>query len=360
MNAVKRRSNSVWLILLMAVLSSNFILYRTEFGLSLLEGAIEGVVLGSMVDLAVVSPLLWMAWRGKITLKGMFSGAALGLITVRFLIPAEWLGSFAAITWIGFAAEGALLFLEILVLAALFVYLPTIIQTARSSNAPLLFSFPDSVDLHVQKRPIIQVLCSEMLMFYFAFASWRKSPHAGDGLFTLHQKSGYLALQLMLIHAIVIESIGIHWWLHDRAPILSIILLLLNVYAVILFIGDIQAVRLTPAKFAEDRIYLSLGLMKRMEVRFSDIAEILQVEGDPEMKAPKNAIEFIPADFGPAPPHVILRLNRPAEAVLVMGIRRKYDQVHIRADEPGKFIEELQERTGKLARPSSVEVSEMF
>jgi len=84
---------------------------------------------------------------------------------------------------------------------------------------------------------------------------------------------------MMMIHAIVIETIGIHWWLHEKSMVLSILLLILNVYSVLFFIADIQAVRLNPIYATNDALYLSLGLMKRTTIRFANIEKI---EKDPE------------------------------------------------------------------------------
>ena len=342
MNAVVRKSaNSVWLILLLLVLGSNLVLYRTEFGGTVLSGASEAVVIGSLIDLAIVAPLLFLAWRRAITLKGFLFGSASGLIVARFLIPAEWLGSYTPITYIGFAAEGALILLELVLVVSLFVYLPKIIRTTREDQKPLLFAFPAAVDSHIRSHPIVHAFCSEMLMFYYAFGAWKKKPLPAEDAFTLHRNTSHMAMQLMLIHAIIIETIGIHWWLHEKSLVLSIILLILNVYSVIYLIGDMQAVRLTPAVFGRDRLYLSLGMSKRMEIRYSDIAEVVTEEEALSGKLSKDTAEFIARDFEEARPHVLLKLKEPVYATLLMGIRRPYTAVAVRTDEKDRFIRRL-------------------
>ena len=350
MEKTRHQTQSVWLLLLLLVLASNTILYRTGIGSRVLDGAAtHGVVAGSLVDFAIVAPLLYLAWRKKFTWKSFLAGAAIGLIAARFIIPAESLGRFETLTWAGFAAEGALLLLEVCLLASLFVYLPSIIRSARSDRAPWLFSFPAAVDRHVRKHPLIQAICSEMLMVYYAFASWKKHPPTGERSFTLHRKTSYIAFHVMLIHAIVIETLGIHWWLHDRSLVLSVILLLLNIYSVVYFIAEIRAVVLTPVQFDGDSLYLSLGLSKRMSIRYGDIAAIELISRDSPPKTQDGTIEFIARDFETLPPHAVLRLARPCEAVLFMGIRKTYDQVRIRLDEPDRFVRKLERETGLRA-----------
>jgi hypothetical protein len=334
----------VWLFLLLLVLASNFSLYHSSFGASLLPAKMNGVVIGSILDLTIVAPVLFLVWQRKLGWKNFLVFMAGGLIVVRFMIPMEYLAPFTAITWVGFGMEGAFLLFEILLLVTLFKYLPEIIRTVKKSPLPLLFSFSHAVDEKVRKQPIIQVICSEMLMFYYAFGSWKKKPTHKENTFTLHKKSSLIAFQVMMIHAIVIETLGIHWWLHDKSIILSVILLVLNIYSVIFFLGDMQAVRLNPLQVGQDRLYVSFGLMKRMEISFEDIDEVIEDKEILEQKLSKKTIDFVARDFEKVYPHVILKLRCPVEATLPIGIKKQYEQVAIRVDEPVKFKEVLKQK----------------
>ena len=84
-------------------------------------------------------------------------------------------------------------------------------------------------------------------------------------------------------------------------------------------------------------MYLSLGLMKRMKVKWSDIDVIIDEPNLLTQKLSKNTIEFIARDFEAVHPNVILQLKHPINATLFMGINKEYEQVAIRVDEPNKF-----------------------
>ncbi|OZU89589.1 beta-carotene 15,15'-monooxygenase [Virgibacillus indicus] len=327
----------VWLVLLLLVLGSNAALYHTAFGMSVMPVNTNGVVAGSIFDLAIVSPILFIAWSRKRNWKYIAVTIAMGLILARFLIPMNFLAPFEAVTWIGFAVEGLLILLEILLLVTLFKYLPGIIRSVKQNSLPVIFSFPKAVHGKVSDAPIIRIICSEILVLYYAFASFRKRPMLNDDTYTLHKKSSLIALQLMLIHAIIFETIGIHWWLHDKSIILSVILLILNIYSVILLIADVQAVRLNPLQVTDERMYISLGLMKRMEIRWSDIEEVIDEPKMLQKKLSKDTIEFIARDFEEVHPDVILKLKYPVEATLFMGIKKQYNQVSIRVDDAERF-----------------------
>src|SRR5690625_1821913 len=104
------------LVLLVFVLIANITLYYTSFGSSVLTENSKGIVIGSMIDIALVTPFLFIAWRRKWTVRNIILAIASGLILVRFLIPIEYLEPFVAITWFGFAVEGAIAFFEIFLL----------------------------------------------------------------------------------------------------------------------------------------------------------------------------------------------------------------------------------------------------
>ena len=101
--------------------------------------------------------------------------------------------------------------------------------------------------------------------------------------------------------------------------------------------------RFNPLQIDNDRLYVSLGLMKRMEVRWKDIAEVIEDRAILEKKLTKNTIDFVARDFEKTYPDVILKLKHPTEATLIMGVK-KYEQVAIRVDEPEKFKQLLKDK----------------
>lgn len=337
MVALKNKKN-IWLAFLLVVLASNYTLYNTGVGLSVIQGESQGVVVGSLIDFVVVMPVLFMLYKRKFSVKQAVLLAATGCIAARFIIPMEYLKPFVAVTWVGFAIEGALVLLEVLLVVTLVFYIPRILADVRASALPDLFSFAKSVEQRVPKHPIIQIICAELLMFYYALVSWKRK--ATPGL-TLHKNSSNIAFQIMIIHAIVIETMGVHWWLHEKSMILSIILLLFNVYSVVFFVADMQAIRLNPVYVTHDKFYVSLGLMKRAEIRFADIDEIIEDKEIVEGKLSKDTIDFVARDFGEAHPQFILNMKDPIDVTFMFGVKKSYKKVAIKADQVQEFRDML-------------------
>jgi len=338
------KKQNIWLAFLFMVLVSNYMLYNTGLGSSILPIETNGVVLGSLIDLVVIVPVLWMLYKGKFSLKQAIFLAAFGCIAARFIIPLEHLQPFVAVTWAGFAIEAILILLEIFLVATLVRYLPRILDDVRASSLPDLFSFSQAVEKQIPKHPVIQMICSDLLVLYYGFASWKRQERPG---LTLHKNSSYIAFQLMIIHGIAIETIGIHWWLHEKSMILSIVLLIFNIYSVIFFIADMQAIRLNPVYVTDDTIYVSLGLMKRTEIHFDKIEEIIEDKEQLERKLSKDTIDFVARDFGEAYPQVILKMKEPVEVTFMLGIKKRYNQVAIKVDQSQEFKQMLQLRMSK-------------
>ncbi|MBG9694301.1 beta-carotene 15,15'-monooxygenase [Lysinibacillus sp. fkY74-1] len=341
---VLRKKQNIWLALLFIVLVSNYTLYNSGLGSVILPIETNGVVLGSLIDLVVVIPILWMLYKGKFSLKQSILLVAIGCIAARFIIPIEHLQPFVAVTWAGFALEGIIIVLEILLIATLVRYLPRVLADVRASSLPDIFSFSKAVEKQFPQHPVIQMICSDLLVLYYGVASWKRQERLG---FTLHKNSSYIAFQLMIIHGIAIETIGIHWWLHEKSMILSIVLLILNIYSVIFLIADMQAIRLNPVYVTDETIYISLGLMKRTEIDFNKIEEVIEDKGQLEGKLSKDTIDFVARDFGEAYPHVILKMKEPVEVTFMLGIKKHYNQVAIKVDQSQEFKQMLQLRMSK-------------
>ncbi|WKA50350.1 beta-carotene 15,15'-monooxygenase [Planococcus liqunii] len=330
---VMRQTNfAKWaLALLLLVLTSNFLLYRSPLSSLVIPEDTFWVVAGSLVDFAFVTPLLMLA-AFRLSLKHFLALIAGGFVLARFIIPSLYFEPFTALFYIGIGLEALVLFAEIAFLGLLLYHVPAIVRTIRSQPESPLFALLPTAYARIKPNPLITVILSESLIFYYAFCSWKKEAPEGPHLISLHKNSSAIAFYIMLIHAIVIETIGIHWWLHDKSLVLSVVLLILNVYSVVYFLGEIQAMRLNPLKISNGKLYVSLGLSKRMEVPLEAIKAI-QWGG----AADKETLTFIAQDFVEPEPQVILEFKEPQEAVLFFGRTKQVSRIALTVDDPAKL-----------------------
>src|SRR5699024_12134853 len=136
----------------------------------------------------------------------------------------EYLAPYVAVTWVGFAIDGTIVLFEVFLLVLLVKRFPRAVRHVKSSSYSTIFSFSDVIEKQVSSKLIIKIICTEILMFYYAFGSWGKKLTAErENTFTLHKNSSLIALYMMAIHSILLETIAVHWWLHSKFPVISII-----------------------------------------------------------------------------------------------------------------------------------------
>lgn len=316
---------------LLLVLISNLLVYRSSISSTVIPEDSFWPVAGSLVDFGLVVPLLVLL-SFRINAKQLLAVIAAGLIAARFIIPALYFEPFAPLFYIGVGIEVLVLAAELALLALLLIHIPKIRRSMRNHAASPLFALFPAVHANVKPNPLIHIILSEALAFYYAFFTWKKQPPEDPSAITLHKNTSSIAFNIMLIHAIIIETIGIHWWLHDKSALLSIVLLVLNVYSVIYFIGDIQATRLNPLTIRKGNLNVSLGLNKRISVPLDSI-ETVRWGAKPET----DALEFVAKDFEEPEPQIVIDFYTPQQAVLFFGQTRAVSQIALKVDDPEKL-----------------------
>lgn len=337
MIAVKQR-NSLWLALLLLVIGSNIAIYNTGLYDTLQIEQNPDVVIGSLLDFIIVAPFLAIIYLKNKSWKIAITLVATGCILARLAIPQELLSPYKHITTAGIAIELAIIVFELSLIALLIVYLPKIIRQVKASTKPLVFAYPKAIQ-SFSKNPIITLLSYEMLVFYYTFASWKVQQPNG---ITLHKGTSFMAFQVMIIHAIVLESLGLHWWLHGQAPILSTILLILNIYGVLFIIADIRAMKLNPIQLDDNGFYIARGLLRRAYIDYRNIEAIVTEPGKQ-----RSCVDFIAPDFETPPAQMILKMKCPQQVDLMYGMKKYYHYVAITCDDFPQLQAAIEKGMGK-------------
>ncbi len=332
MFVIRQTNYAKWaLFMLLLVLGSNLMLYRSPLSHTFIPDETFWMVAGSLVDFAVVAPLLLLA-SFRLTAKQLIACIAGGFLAAKFVIPALYFEPFTAFFYIGIGLEVLVLFAEIALLFLLTVHIPAIRRSMKRQSGSPLFTLMPAVQEKIKPNPLIAVILSEALAFYYAFFTWRKTPEESPSAISLHKNTSAIAFYIMLIHAIVIETIGIHWWLHEKSAVLSIVLLILNIYSVIYFLGEIQAIRLNPLTIKDGILNVSLGLSKRISVPLHAIQSIRW-----GAEVADDAIEFVAKDFEEPVPQVLIDFKTPQQATLFYGRTKSVSQIALKVDDPNRL-----------------------
>lgn len=119
---------------LMLLLVANVLLYQPGIQ-SLLSIKMESsVVIGSLIDLAIVAPII-ARFAFRLSWKTTAALMAMGLVTARFLVPAEFFEPYNGLLYAGIVAEGVIVAFELGLLFILLKRIPAIVKEMNGEPA---------------------------------------------------------------------------------------------------------------------------------------------------------------------------------------------------------------------------------
>ena len=148
----------------------------------------------------------------------------------------------------------------------------------------------------------------------------------------------------MIIHATAIESIGFHYLLHQWNPVIAWILLILNVYAMIYFIAEIQAMLKNPLVVTEEQVIIQIGLGKKIVVPFTQIDNIAFYKGELLTARRETGIDATVMEFIKEPATFEITLKESVKAQLLYGFSKTVSRVYLNVDEERKFYDAVKEK----------------
>ncbi|MEC3035052.1 hypothetical protein P9Z86_35105, partial [Bacillus thuringiensis] len=272
---LSRRRKGIWIGLVSLIMLSNYLLYA----LPIVPAAPKEVVLGSLLDCMFVIPIItyFFIIRKRYSLTYIVPVVIAGYIFARFIIPSDYLQDFSYVSYIIVAGEIAFVCLELFLLYKIVRKLPTIIKKYKeykSEYSSFSYAIDAAFDATMKRNKLIDIIVTECKLIYYAFLSWREKVPEGEYVYSYHKKTGAIGVYIMIIHETLIESIGFHYLLHQWNPVIAWILLILNVYAMIYFIAEIQAMRKNPLIVTEEQVIIQIGLGKKIVISFTQIDNI--------------------------------------------------------------------------------------
>ncbi|MCS0789431.1 hypothetical protein NX021_14860 [Cytobacillus firmus] len=329
-------------VLTCLILLSNYTLYRT----SLFDPVPDEAAVGSLLDFLVVVPLLayFLVLRKRYSLKYLGAVILAGYAAAYLIIPSRHFPQ------VPFFPEMLFIGLELFIAYKILTKLPGLLREYRrlnGINSLFLFNAKRSADKYLPNHTLGSVFVPEFAMFNYALFSWKKKTSIKHGdSFTYHQKTSVNAVYIMLIHAIAIESIGLHFWLHSWNAIAAYIVLIANIYGILYFLAEINATRLTPFVLTDSHLLLQSGFSKSMYLPLENVREIIYYDG-PEKFSRQEMNDLFDArvpDLIQEKPMFEILLKDPQVYELMYGFKRRASRIVLNVDEPERFYLEMLNR----------------
>lgn len=333
--------------LVLLVGSTNLLIYRLDF----MQPLPKEVALGSLFDFIITIPLLtyFFIFRKRISLKYLLLVVIAGYGVASFIIPSDYLTTFSYIKYIIFGSEGILILLELYIVFKLATKLPSIIKSYRMQKTGIQtfhYKLEQALQNHLKSSRLLDVISSEISIFYYSIFSWKKkNNHLNQvvGQYTFHKKTAVIAFYVMIIHALVLESIGFHYLLHSWNEIFAFVILGLNIYSLFFLLAEIQAIRLCPLTITNEHLHIQVGIMKQLTIPLEEIKSIQYYQGPEKLNKEEMKIVFdaVHADFTREKPTFEIEFHKALEMKFMYGIKRKVTKVHLSPDEPDRFLKDL-------------------
>ncbi len=342
----KNRSIYIFIILALLIISSNYTLMIIQP----FEPVTDTLILASLFDLTIVLPLFFYLFvvRNRFSMITLLPVVIGGFWYAYFIVPHHDIAIFHYAKYGIFLIEGLFIAIELFLAVLLIRKIPTLIQHYKLQKENS-FYYPATIRraLHQTfgKKKLLDILVYDFTIFYYAFFVWKKKwdSKSDTRVFTIHTESGYFGLYIMLVHAMVIEVIGVHFLIaHFWSPIAAWIFTILDLYALAWIIADYHAVRLSPIVIKDRKLFAQVGIRREIEFELDNIKSIQRTVTVKKARAQeKNSFAITLPDLFEEDPQFEIELKSPVVAYLPFGKKMDITKLYVTVDEKEKFFQEM-------------------
>ncbi|MEH7385576.1 hypothetical protein V7147_09230 [Bacillus sp. JJ1521] len=342
----KNRSIYLFAIIALLILSSNYILMIIQpFG-----PITEPLILASLFDLTIVLPLFFYLFvvRNRLSIITLLPVIIGGFWFAYFIVPGHELAIFDYFKYGIFALEGLFIVIELFLFAMLLRKIPTLSANYKKQKE-IDFYYPTATRTALKttfgQKKLFDILVYDFSIFYYGFFAWKKKwidrPHTRS--FTIHTNSGYFGLFIMLVHAMVIEVIGVHFLIaHFWSPTAAWIFTALDLYALLWIIADFHAIRLSPIVIKDGTLFAQVGIRREIMVNLNTIKSIQPTTtGKKERAREKQSFAIALPNLFEDDPQFEIELTEPSLAHLPFGSKKEMTKLYVTVDDKDAFLQEI-------------------
>jgi hypothetical protein len=283
-------------------------------------------------DLALTVPLIYYFLVVRTQKISWFSTLVVYLVMVTlatFILPNE---SQTYLYWF----EMSLILTEGFLVTVLIINIRKIIKQYRiekERTGDFIVNLDNTLTTVLKKS--LPPVVSEIAMLRYAFLFWKipveALPH--QKAFSVHKKSGTVAMYIAFMFAIVAEATAVHFLLVGWNETVAIILLILSIYSLFFVIGLVSSITKRPILVDGDAIIIRIGLMWKVEIQRNDIEYLELVKRvDEKDKSIENLAAILLTS-----PNMILHLKSPVIVHGIYGIKKTTSKLAIFVDDKEGF-----------------------
>lgn len=187
-----------------------------------------------------------------------------------------------------------------------------------------------------KSKVLITILTRELSIYYYLFT---KNPAVDDG-YTFYKKIGYGGMVGAFIGVMVLEGIGVSYFLHNWNKAVAIIHLIMSTYLIVFLIADYKAIKRNPITLKGGILRIKQGLRIKAEISVNKIESIssgrINYEEDKKKKdvLDLNLIGFDEPDYE-------IVLKEPYNLTDFLGRQYPIKKIFISIDQKEEFYQEF-------------------
>lgn len=335
-----------------------------------LAGPVDDYIgLGTAIDLIIVLPfaIYFLGFRKRRSVFVLFALILAGLVLANVIIPNEADGFLSYFNYSVIALEAGVITFELFIMVTVLRKIPTLIKNFKHEQIThyhFLLSFSraakETFSFRNKKlnkfQTVFRMLATDIAAIYYSLFSWKKKApvlrEKDARAFTFHKDGGYFGVFIMIVHAMIIEVIAIHFLVMQFSHTAAWILTAIDVYALLFIIADYQAIRLSPVIVDSKGIHFQKGIRLFGCIEWEDILEVSEnTRSLKEMEKDRQGVTVVlhGLEMEKSVPYVF-RLNKPVELYQFFGKRKRVESIYIKIDEAREFNNVVRSHISQYAK----------
>lgn len=130
------------------------------------------------------------------------------------------------------------------------------------------------VNSQIKNKVLAAFLTRDFLTIYYLFSLSSKREMEQGTVFTLHKKVGYGGIVFGFLFVLVLEAVGVSYFLHSWSTVIAWVHLALSAYLIIFLISDYKAIKRNPVLLSHEILHIRLGLRSKAQIYLHNIESI--------------------------------------------------------------------------------------
>ncbi|MDO6493090.1 MAG: hypothetical protein ABJD66_04265 [Cellulophaga sp.] len=291
----------------------------------------ESLSFGITFDLLLTVPFIYflLIRKTKIPKTTVLPFLILGIVICSIILPSEnqqYLRLFK--TWI----------LPVIEISVLSYVIYNVRKGIKSYKQKKEFSFDFFTTLkqtcyEILPKNVVIPVVTEIAVLYYGFIYWKKRK-LKENEFSYHKDSGTIALLVVIIFIIAIETIVLHILLTEWSSLVAWILTFVSIYSGVQLFGFLKSMLKRPITIEKDKLFLRYGIMNETTIDIRNIDNIEVSSKDIETNKETRKFSFL----GELESHnIIIHLKEENELIGLYGIKKSYKNLALYVDNKVEF-----------------------